>query len=30
MPWLHRVEADGTVDEVHAQIREIIQEELGI
>ena len=30
MPWLHRVEADGTVEEVHAAIREIIKEELGI
>lgn len=30
MPWLHRVEADLTVSEVQARIREVIQEELGV
>jgi thymidylate kinase len=30
MPWLHRVEADGSVQEVHDRIREVIQEELGV
>ena len=30
MPWLHHVEADGSVQEVHERILEIIQEELGV
>lgn len=30
MPWLHRIEADGTVEETHARIREVLREELGI
>ena len=30
MPWLHHVEADGSVQEVHDRVLEIIQEELGV
>ncbi len=30
MPWLHRLEADGTVQETQARIREVIREELGV
>ena len=30
MPWLHHVEADGSVQEVHERVLEIIQEELGV
>lgn len=28
MPWLHRIEADGTVQETQSRIREVIREEL--
>lgn len=30
MPWLHRVEADGSVAETQVRIREILREELGV
>lgn len=30
MPWLHRIEADGSVAETQQRVREVIQEELGI
>ena len=30
MPWLHRIEADGTVTEVQQRIREVILQELGV
>ena len=30
MPWLHRIEADGSVAEVQARIRDVIREELGV
>jgi dTMP kinase len=30
MPWLHRIEADGSIAEVQARIREVIREELGV
>ncbi len=28
MPWLHRVEADGSVEEVHQKVRDLVQTEL--
>lgn len=30
MPWLYRIEADGSVQETQARIREVIREELGV
>lgn len=30
MPWLHRIEADGTVTDVQQRIREVILQELGV
>lgn len=30
MPWLHRIEADGSVQEVQARIRDVIRHELGV
>ena len=30
MPWLHRIEADGTVAEVQQRIREVVLQELGV
>ncbi len=30
MPWLHRVEADGSVEEVQAQVRALVRAELGV
>lgn len=30
MPWFHRVEADGSVTETQARIREILRRELGV
>lgn len=30
MPWLHRIEADGSETEVHARVRDVIREELGV
>ena len=30
MPWLHRIEADGTIDEVQQRVREVILQELGV
>lgn len=30
MPWLHRIEADGSIAEVQARIRDVIREELGV
>ncbi len=29
MPWLHRIEADGSIEEVHAAVRSLIRTELG-
>lgn len=30
MPWLHRIEADASVQEIQSRIREIIRRELGV
>ncbi len=30
MPWLHRVEADGSIEEVQARVRALVREELGV
>ncbi len=30
MPWLHRVEADASIDETQARIRELVRQELGV
>ncbi len=30
MPWLHRVEADGRVEETQARVRELLREALGV
>ncbi len=30
MPWLHRIEADGSIAEVHARVRNVLREELGV
>ena len=30
MPWLHRIEADGSIAEVHARVRDVLREELGV
>lgn len=30
MPWLHRIEADGSIAETQSRIREVLREELGV
>lgn len=30
MPWLFRIEADGSIDEIHAQVCDVIRTELGV
>ena len=30
MPWLHRIEADGSVQETQARIRDVVRQELGM
>ncbi len=30
MPWLHRVEVEGSIEEVHARVRELLLAELGV